>query len=491
MKILVLGATGYVGGRLVCKLLESGYRVRAASRSIKKLKTRLWANHPDVELCAVDVMDLEQLKTETQDIDVVYYLVHSMNPSHKDFVKTDRLAAENLVAATESNHVGRIIYLGGLGEETPTLSKHLRSRMEVGQILQDGQVPVTILRAGVILGSGSASFEILRYLVERLPVMITPRWVETPCQPIAIVNVLTYLEECLENLETVGRTFDIGGPDVINYRLLMQTYAKVAGLNRRFIIPVPVFSPKLSSYWISLITPVPAYIARPLAEGLKNPVICKNHDIETLIPQKLYTCEEAIAKALDRVKQHQVETHWTDAGVVADPELVNPGDPQWAGGTGYQDQKEILVKATPEALWEPIIQLGGENGYYSMNFLWQLRGLLDLLFGGYGYGRGRRHPYEIKVGDALDCWRVVEVDRPKELLLKAEMKLPGLAMMRFHLEEISPGVTKLTQSAYFAPRGLVGMMYWWLVTPLHHLVFTSMLKGIVKASGKAISLQAS
>ncbi|MCA9397023.1 MAG: NmrA family NAD(P)-binding protein, partial [Candidatus Omnitrophica bacterium] len=335
--IAVLGATGYVGGRLVPSLLEKGCRCRAIGRSLDKLKSRSWANHPNIELVKADVSDKSSVTGALKGVHAAFYLVHSMNPSEKDYKEADRKAAENFRLAAEQNGLHQIIYLAGLGDDDDALSDHLKSRREVESILKAGNIPVTIFRAAMIIGSGSASFEILRYLVDRLPVMITPKWVNTPSQPIAIRNVLTYLMECLSQNETLGKTFDIGGPEILTYDELMRIYAIEAGLPRRLIIPVPVLTPRLSSYWIHLVTPVPASIAKPLAEGLKNPVICRNKDILKIIPQELLSAKEAMKRALKRTGDGDVDTSWTDAGRIPPVETISDGDPEWAGGTVYRD----------------------------------------------------------------------------------------------------------------------------------------------------------
>ncbi|MEB3286795.1 MAG: SDR family oxidoreductase [Vampirovibrionales bacterium] len=484
--VLVLGATGYVGGRLVPLLLEAGYHVRAASRSIRKLQDRPWARHANVELVAADVSGESSLLDAMKGVEAVYYLVHSMLPGQKDFAKADRIAARNVVEAAKTADVKRIIYLGGLGEDSPDLSKHLQSRAEVARILKTGSVPVTVLRAAMIIGSGSASFEILRYLVERLPVMITPKWVSTPSQPIAIRNVLYYLLKCLETPETVGQTFDIGGPEVLPYLDLMKIYAEEARLPERWIIPVPVFTPRLSSYWIHLVTPVPSSLARPLAEGLKNPAVCLEDQIETLIPQTLLTCREAIRLALVRLHEHAVETHWTDAGSLPPVEKVYPGDPNWSGGSVYQDRRQVVVDGLPEAIWPHVVRIGGETGWYYANPLWRLRGILDRLFGGVGHRRGRRSPDVLMAGDALDVWRVLEIAPNRYLKLLAEMKMPGTAILAFELTPGENGTTILRQTAWFAARGLSGFLYWYAVMPFHNFIFDGMLKGIARASSKMI-----
>lgn len=477
-KVAVLGATGYVGARLVPRLLERGYRVNATSRNQTKLLNKPFAGHPDVELLETDVQDSESLRRALDGCRQAFYFVHSMNAQSRDFSQADRQAAANMVEAARAAGVEQIIYLGGLGEDSPDLSRHLRSRYEVGQILQEGEVPVTTLRAAMIIGSGSASFEILRYLVDRLPVMITPRWVSVPTQPIAIKNALNYLIGCLEEEATIGKVLDTGGPEIVTYRDLMTIYAEEAGLDKRLIVPVPVFTPRLSSHWIHLVTPVPAYLGRPLAEGLRNPTICTDHEIETIIPQELLTCREAMRLALDRTQHHRVESHWTDAGKIWPVAWSSSSDPEWAGGTIYEDSREIVLDASPQEIWKPIVRIGGTTGYYYGDWLWRLRGIMDKLFGGVGLRRGRRDPERIYPGDVLDFWRVKHVEPDRHLILVAEMKLPGEAVLEFVIEPREDGRTALRQTAKFLPHGLMGIAYWHMVMPLHDIVFDGMLRGI-------------
>lgn len=486
--ILVLGATGYVGGRLVPRLLQAGYRVRAASRSTQKLKSRSWGTHANVELVSVDVTNAESLRKASEGCHAVYYLVHSMDPANKNFAETDRKAARNMVQAAEEASVDRIIYLSGLGLDNGDLSEHLRSRTEVAQILQTGRVPVTVLRAAMIIGSGSASFEILRYLVDRLPVMITPKWLSTPCQPIAIRNVLNYLLGCLQHPETTGHTYDIGGYDILTYRQLMEIYSEEAQLGKRWIIPIPFFTPKLSSYWINLVTPVSASIARPLAEGLRNPVVCTENAIREIIPQELLSARESIRLALDNIVRQSVESHWTDAGYLPPVETRYPGDPNWAGGTIFKDLRLIQMEGSVDDVWQAIVRIGGKNGWYYGDWLWALRGLLDKVFGGVGIHRGRRDPERVYPGDALDFWRVLNVDAPHRLRLLAEMKVPGLAVLEFNIKPLENGRLELAQTAWFAPRGLGGLLYWYAVAPFHNLIFNGMLRGIARASHRKINM---
>jgi uncharacterized protein YbjT (DUF2867 family) len=486
--ILVTGATGYVGGRLIPALLAAGYRVRAMGRNLGKMGCRPWAGHSQVELVQGDVLDLESLKQAACGCRAAYYLVHSMIAQKEKFVEADRRAARNMVAAATAAGVERIIYLGGLAEAGDgALSKHLRSRIEVADILQSGPVPTTDLRTPMILGSGSASFEILRYLVERLPAMTTPRWVRSLNQPIAIRNVITYLIGCLEHEETSGQTYDIGGPDILTYRDLLDIYAEEAHLSKRLIIPVPVLTPTLSALWIHLISPVPASIAQPLTEGLTSDAVCSENRIQSIVPQKLLSCREAIRLALDRLKQEQVDTCWMDAGDLLEPEWAHCGDADWAGGTIMNCGYRARIEATVDEVWRPISQIGGKNGWYFGNFLWRLRGIMDRLAGGVGLRRGRRHPTEIGVGDALDFWRVLEVDPPRRLLLVAEMKTPGEALLEFQITSQANGQVELQMLSRFLPKGLFGILYWYGLYPFHQWIFYGMLKAIAKSINKPIA----
>lgn len=483
--ILVTGATGYVGGRLVPALLEAGYRVRAMGRSIAKLGCRPWANHPRVELAVGDVLDRSSLEKAASGCRMAYYLVHSMIARADKFVEADRQAARNMAAAAAAAGLKRIIYLGGLTDtRSANLSKHLKSRIEVADILQNGPVPTTDLRAPMIIGSGSASFEILRYLVERLPVMVTPRWVLSLNQPIAIRNVIAYLVGCLEHEETSGRAFDIGGPDVITYRDLLTLYAEEAHLRKRLIIPVPFLTPTLSAYWIHLISPVPTSIALPLTEGLTSNAVCSENSIRSIIPQKLLSCREAIRSALERIEQEQVDTCWMDAGALIEPEWAHCGDAEWAGGTILTCGYRIRLRAETEEIWQPISRIGGKTGWYYADFLWRLRGIMDRLAGGVGLRRGRKHPAEIGIGDALDFWRVLELEAPHRLLLLAEMKTPGEALLEFRITPAGDNDVVLQMLSRFLPRGLFGIIYWYVLYPFHQLIFFGMLKSIARSIDK-------
>jgi uncharacterized protein YbjT (DUF2867 family) len=483
--ILVTGATGYVGARLVTRLLAKGYRVRASGRSLVRLRKRPWADHPGVELLPADVSDAASISKACEGCAAAYYLVHSMMPGEGEFEEKDREAARNMAQAAGSAGLSRLLYLGGLGEENPGLSRHLRSRAEVAEILAAGKTPVTILRAAMILGAGSASFEILRYLVDRLPVMITPKWVRTECQPIGIGNVLDYLVGCLETPATAGGTFDIGGTEVVTYRELMRIYAREAGLPPRLVIPVPVLTPRLSSYWIHLVTPVHAEVARPLAEGLSNRVVCRDTGIRGLIPADLATCRDAIQAALGPRNFRFLEDD-QPPGWVPWETYRYPGDPTWAGGTFYRDTRRLSIRATPAEVWEQLEALGGRNGWYSMDWLWSLRGLLDRLCGGIGMRRGNRERGPLSRGSEVDFWRVVSVTPQRELRLLAEMKLPGEGVLSFRLRETEHGTTQLTQTAQFIPRGLGGIAYWTLVAPFHRFVFPGLIREIARRTGKPI-----
>jgi uncharacterized protein YbjT (DUF2867 family) len=482
----VLGATGYIGGRLVPALLEKGWRVRAVGRNADKLRCRPFASHPQVELAQADVLDRTALTAALTGCEAACYLVHSMFPGVRDFEDQDRRAAMTMRDAAQDAGLGRIVYLGGLGDQEADLSAHLKSRMEVGQILGSGSVPLTWLRAAMILGSGSASFEILRYLVERLPIMVTPAWVKSLCQPIAVTNVIDYLVGCLDQPATAGRTFDIGGPDILSYRDLFDIHARVAGLRQRVIIPVPVLTPRLSAHWIQLVTPVPATLAKPLAEGLRNTVVCRDNAIRDLIPTHLLTAEEAIARALDRTAHHAVETSWTDAGMPNVPEWAACGDASYAGGTILESAHAMTVAAPVAQVWEIIAGLGGEQGWLHWDWLWRVRGFLDKLIGGAGLRRGRRHPSEIRVGDALDFWRVLGVEAKRRLVLLAEMKTPGEALLRFDLREPAPGQTEITLRARFRPRGLWGIVYWHALAPVHAPLFRGMLTAMARRTGAVV-----
>ncbi len=484
LKVAIAGATGYIGGRLAPRLLEAGYEVRCLVRSAGKLQGREWAAHPALEIRETSLEDRDLLAQHLEGCSAAYYLVHSMTSAGAAYQQKDLELAHAFAEAARRASVQRIIYLGGLGETGADLSPHLASRREVEAALASAGVPVTVLRAAMIIGSGSASFEILRYLVDRLPVMVTPRWVSTPCQPIAVQNVVQYLVAALATPATTGQVFDIGGPEVLRYREIMEVMAQELGLPRRWVIPVPLLTPRLSSYWIHLVTPLSSNIARPLAEGLKNPVVCRENRIVELIPQKLLTVREAIHAALAQITSHQVETIWSMAGPM-------PGDPDWAGGTLFRDERALTVDAPDWAVFAAVCRVGGGHGWYAADWLWVVRGWIDRLAGGPGLRRGRRDPERVGYGEALDFWRVVGFDRNRHLALRAEMKLPGEALLEFRVQAGTNARATLTQKALFKPRGLFGLLYWYAVVPLHHIVFRGMLRGIqrealrIAAAGQA------
>jgi uncharacterized protein YbjT (DUF2867 family) len=475
--IFVTGASGYIGGRLVPQLLSAGYRARCLVRSQRKLESRSWSNDPQVEIIEGAAEDEAELAKSMQGCSAAYYLIHSMISAGRDYRAQDRRLARTFARAAHRAGVERIIYLGGLGETGAGLSEHLSSRREVEKALASTPVPVTTLRAAMIIGSGSASFEILRYLVERLPVMVTPRWVHTESQPIAVRNVLHYLVKCLEVPETIGQQLDIGGPDVLSYREIMRIMADELSVPRRLVLPIPVLTPRLSSLWIHLVTPVSHRIARPLTEGLRNRVVCRDARAAQLMPQTLLGVREAVRAALGKHGDAAVETSWSDAGPL-------PGDPDWSGGKVFVDRRTRRIQAPAWAVHRAICQIGGGHGYYAATGLWKLRGWLDRFLGGPGLGRGRRDPRHLATGDALDFWRVIDVVPAQRLILRAEMVLPGHAELDFEIRasESQPGKSSLCQTARFKPRGLAGLLYWYAVQPLHHVVFAGMLRGVEAAA---------
>ncbi|MYW47600.1 DUF2867 domain-containing protein [Streptomyces sp. SID486] len=487
LRCLVTGATGYIGGRLVPELLAAGHRVRCLARSPGKLRDHPWAG--ETEVVRGDVTDAEAVAAAMRDVDVAYYLVHALG-SGADFEETDRRAARVFGEQAKAAGVRRIVYLGGLapaGVPEDQLSPHLRSRAEVGRILLASGVPTAALRAAVIIGSGSVSFEMLRYLTERLPVMITPSWVRTRIQPIAVRDVLRLLVAGARLPDDVNRSFDIGGPDILTYRDMMMRYAHVAGLPRRLIVPVPVLTPGLSSLWVGLVTPVPASIARPLTESLRHEVVCREHDIARYVPDPPghpLGFDEAVRLALRRVREAAVSTRWSSASVPGAPSEPLPTDPDWAGGSLYVDRRETLVDAPVPALWRVIEGVGGDHGWYSFPLAWSLRGLLDRLVGGVGLRRGRRDAERLRVGDSLDFWRVEDIEPGRLLRLRAEMRLPGLAWLEMYAEPDGEGRSRYRQRALFHPHGLLGHAYWWGVSPFHAVVFGGMARNIARAAAR-------
>jgi uncharacterized protein YbjT (DUF2867 family) len=480
-RALVTGATGYIGGRLVPELLSAGWSVRCMTRSPGRLRDYPWTDA--VEVARADAGDPAAVREALAGVDVAYYLIHALGTG-AGFEAADRAAATTFAAAAAEHGVRRVVYLGGLTPKDPDLSPHLRSRAEVGQILLDGPVPAAVLRAAVILGSGSASFEMLRYLTERLPAMITPRWVRSRIQPIAIQDVLRYLVGCAELPDEVNRGFDIGGPDVLTYAEMMRRYAAVAGLPRRVILPVPVLSPRLSSLWVGLVTPVPGPLARPLVESLRHEVVCAEHDIAEWVPDPaagLIGFERAVELALRQVREATVATRWSSATVAGAPSDPLPTDPDWAGGSLYTDARERPVAAPPGAVWRVIEGIGGDHGWYSFPLAWTVRGVADRLVGGVGLRRGRRNPDQLYVGEALDWWRVEEVEPGRLLRLRAEMRLPGQAWLELGVRADGDRAV-YTQRALFHPHGLLGHLYWWAIKPFHGVVFGGMTRNIARTA---------
>ena len=476
---LVTGATGYIGGRLIPELLAKGFRVRVLARNAARLKDHPWIDQ--VELVEGDAFDAKIDEKALKGVDVAYYLMHSLMEK-TDFESREQQMAEVFGKAAAKQKVGRIVYLGGIVPAEAELSPHMSARANTGKILRESGVPTIELRAGIVIGSGSASFEMLRYLTERLPFMITPKWLNIRIQPIAVRDVLHYLVGAASVKKNVSGSFDIGGPDIFSYKTMMQNYAEAAGLRKRIIIPVPVMTPKLSSGWVGLVTPVPYTLAKRLVASLKNEVVAADDRIRKLIPDPkggLTPFRKAVELALVRIKDRRVETRWSDASIPWTPSDPLPTDPDWAGGSLYKDIRKLDSKDPVSAVWARIEAIGGDNGYSTATWAWELRGLADKVTGGVGLRRGRRDPNHLQVGDALDFWRVEKLDRLKTLRLRAEMKMPGLAWLEFKVEpDAKTGGSKITQTATYAPKGLMGHLYWWSVWPMHGIVFPSMIKQI-------------
>ena len=483
-KILVTGASGYVGGRLVTALLADGADVRVFVRDANKAQSHSWANQ--VEIATGNASDFESTKIALTGVHTAFYLLHSINVG-ANFDEIESAMARNFAQAAQSCGVKQIVYLGGINNDEKT-SKHLSSRANTGKELASTSVPVLELRAGIIIGSGSASFEMLRHLTHRLPVMTTPKWVSNKTHPIAIRDVLWYLRNCAKLEKPTSGIFDIGGPEVLTYADMMQKFAKLSGLRKRLIIKVPVLTPKLSSLWIGFVTPVPTSLARPLVSSLISEVVADSKkSIDKLIPKPdegLTDVANAISLALNKISANDVLTRWSDATSPTAPWQKAQSDPEWAGEMLLKDVKIRNTDASLKSLWEAIEEIGGDNGWYGADLLWYLRGLLDRMIGGVGLRRGRRDPIHLRVGDSLDFWRVESLVPGESLKLYAEMILPGKAWLEFKISKLPNGQSQVTQEATFSPRGLGGQLYWYCVLPLHFLVFPTMIRNLIRSANR-------
>lgn len=482
-RILLTGATGYVGGRLLRLLESAGYHVSCMSRNPERLAGR---TGPKTQAVTGDVHDRDSLLQAMQGIDVAFYFVHAMGDD-EDFEDREKAAAENFASAADEAGVKRIIYLGGLGDESRQLSKHLRSRHETGRILRQSKALTIEFRASIVIGSGSLSFELIRALVQRLPVMICPKWVNVRAQPIAIEDLLSYLIAAVEVDLDESMIFEIGGPDQVSYGDLMKEYARQRQL-KRLMIPVPLLTPYLSSLWLGLVTPLYARVGRKIVTSMKNTTLVTNDLARQHFEIEPRGVSDAIARALVNEEHEFAVTRWSDA--------LSAGGPQpcWGGvrfGNRLVDSRTIQVNVPRDVAFLPIQRIGGDTGWYFGNWLWQLRGFLDLLVGGVGVRRGRRHPEKLRVGDALDFWRVEKIIPGQELLLRAEMKVPGRAWLEFETTEIDDNRTEIRQTALFDPKGLFGLAYWYALYPLHQIVFYQMLRNIGKAAKETHSRQQS
>lgn len=479
MRVLVTGATGYIGGLLVPKLLDAGHAVRVLARSPGRVAGRPWS--AEVEVVRGDVLQPETLAPALAGCDAAYYLVHSMGARSR-FQERDLAAAGHLAAAAGAAGLRRIVYLGGLGDDGAALSEHLASRHATGARLREGAVPVTELRAAIVVGAGSVSFEMIRYLVERLPVMLCPRWVYQRVQPIAVRDVLAYLLAALESPRAEGQVVEIGGADVLTYRELMLGYAALRGL-RRWLIPVPVLSPRLSSHWVHWMTPVPQGLARPLIEGLRSEVVVRGDLARRIFPTIApLSYREALAEALGQLDRGEIETRWSDALATSQGDLA-PVELTTDRGL-LIERRQLAVAAPAAAVFRAFTGLGGARGWLYADWTWRLRGAFDRLVGGVGLRRGRRDPDRLRVGDALDFWRVEEVDPPRLLRLRAEMKVPGRAWLQFEARPAGEGRAQLVQTAYFAPRGLAGHAYWYLLYPIHGAIFAHLARRLAARAEK-------
>jgi uncharacterized protein YbjT (DUF2867 family) len=485
VRVLVTGATGYIGGRLVPRLIEAGHEVRVFARRPERLRDVPWA--ADVDVVAGDLADRASVDAAMTGVEVVYYLVHSMG-GRGEFESTELAIARNIAASAHEHDLRRIVYLGGLHPEGVRLSRHLRSRMQVGEILLASGVPTIVLQAGVIIGSGSTSFEMIRHLTEVLPYMPAPQWVRSFIQPIAVRDVLHYLVRAATLPSEVNRAFDIGGPDVYRYGQLMNGYAVEAGLPQRPIAALPVLTPWLAAQWVNLVTPIPRRLAVPIIESLQFDCVMREYDIEDVIPapaEGLLPYRTAVRLALERERAGEVETSWRNAEVEGAPSDPLPSDPDWAGHTVYVDERSRRSSAPVPELWRVIEGVGGANGWYSFPLAWALRGWVDKLTGGVGLHRGRRDPDVLNVGDAVDFWRVEAIDRESFLRLRAEMRVPGRAWLELSAAEVQ-GISEYRQRAVFFPKGLSGRLYWWAIFPFHGIIFEGMANRITAEAEAAV-----
>lgn len=474
-KILVTGATGYIGGRLVPELLARGYQVRVMVRVASPEHLERW---PDTEIVVADALEISSLKKALKNVHTAYYLIHSLLLGQKKFESADTRAAINFRRAAEENNVRRIIYLGGLGDIQTPLSNHLRSRMSIVQELKKGKVSITVFRAAVIIGSGSASYEIIKHLVKNCPVLFIPRWARTKCQPIALRDVIKYLIGALEVAETKGKTYDIGGSEILNYEKMLKIETKILGKKKLFL-HFPLQNIRFYSYIASLMTPVPAPIIRCLMESCTNDVICLNDDIKKILPFKLISCKEAILRAMSREERDRVYTRWSDAYPPAHElaiklhELEEPID--------YTSSYSLVSKKNAASLFQSICKIGGAEGWFHSNLLWRLRGIFDRILMGVGTSRGRRSSSSLRINDVIDFWRVEDLKYNELLLLRAEMKMPGRAWLRFNIER-NENKNKLSVKAYYQTRNFFGKLYWYLFLPFHLFIFKDLIKGIEKKS---------
>lgn len=478
MKILLTGATGYIGKRLLPVLLEQGYEIICCVRDKNRFPTEGIYNHSNVSLFEIDFLKDINFSESIKEIDAAYYLIHSMSSNAKDFSSLEEIAANNFIKLVKQTSIKQIIYLGGITNEEK-LSKHLASRKRVEEILLTGGIPLTSIKAGIIVGSGSASFEIIRDLVEKLPVMITPKWLNTKHQPIAIRNILEYLTGVLLKPETFNNSYDVGGPDVLSYKEMLLQLAEVRGL-KRYIFTVPVMTPRLSSYWLYFVTSTSYMLAINLVNSMKIEVVAKNNQLEKLLEIKSISYKKSIQLAFQKIEQNNVVSSWKDSLVSSynDNSLLQHISVPTNGCFSDKREKQILSNA--DQVLKNIWSIGGQRGWYYADWLWHVRGIIDKLFGGVGLRRGRTNKHEIFTGDTLDFWRVLVSDKKnKRLLLYAEMKLPGEAWLEFKITE-KDGKNFLHQTATFRPKGLLGRLYWYSVLPFHYFVFEGMAEKIVK-----------